>query len=209
MTRRTRTRCRPPVHPPPLPAHVRSHLLRPTVDVDQVIADYEADTVVSAICATHRIGLTRLYRILDEHRIPRRRPNAPRLPNRLRERILADYAAGREVPDIARRHRVSTSTVSSIANRAGQRAAMPAKGWDAFEEGEVWPPSNQAVMESIVAATRARVSVDRGRLDDVADAYDRGGVGAVQDVLNVSRSQAYRLIKLARERGLLTAGDQR
>ena len=90
-----------------------------SVDVDQVIADYEAETTVTAICATHRIGLTRLYRILDEHRIPRRRPNAPRLPKRLRERILADYAAGGEVPDIARRHRVPTSTVSSIATRAG------------------------------------------------------------------------------------------
>ena len=55
-----------------------------SVDVDQVIADYEAETTVTAICATHRIGLTRLYRILGEHRIPRRRPNAPRLPKRLR-----------------------------------------------------------------------------------------------------------------------------
>jgi len=100
---------------------------------------------------------------------------------------------------------VRVYSLTKLVALGAQRAAMPAKGWDAFEEGEVWPPSNQAVMESIVAATRARVSVDRGRLDDVADAYDRGGVGAVEAVLKVSRSQAYRLVRLARERGLIEA----
>ena len=74
-------------------------------------------------------------------------------------------------------------------------------GWEGYESGETWPPSNKAVMESIVAATRSRTSVDRERLDDVARHYAAGRVAGVQLGLSVSRSQAYRLITLAREQG--------
>ncbi len=90
-----------------------------SVDEVAVIADYEADATVDAICATHQLPLTRLYRILDRHQIPRRRPNAPRLPKRLRERILGDYNDGLDVLDVARRHGVSPATVSGLAVRHG------------------------------------------------------------------------------------------
>ena len=81
--------------------------------------------------------------------------------------------------------------------------ALPAVGWDGYDQGETWPPSNKAVMESIVAATRSRTSVDRERLDDVARHYTAGRIVGVEAALNVSRSQAYRLVKLAREAGLI------
>ncbi len=90
-----------------------------SVDEAAVVSDYEADVTVAAICATHDIGLVRLYRILDQHRIPRRRPNAPKLPKRLRERILKDYIAGVATEEIARRHGVSPQTVSNVAVRRG------------------------------------------------------------------------------------------
>ena len=35
------------------------------VDEAAVVADYEADVLVNAICASHQIPLNRLYRILD------------------------------------------------------------------------------------------------------------------------------------------------
>jgi len=89
------------------------------VDEAAVVSDYEADVTVAAICATHDIGLVRLYRILDQHRVPRRRPNAPKLPKRLRERILKDYVAGAITEEVARRHGVSPQTVSNIAVRHG------------------------------------------------------------------------------------------
>ena len=95
---------------------------RRLVDVDEraLIADYEANAdATDAICATHQIGLTRLYRILDRNQIPRRRPNAARLPKRPRERILRAYTNGDDVAEIARRHRVAPSTVSSLAVRQG------------------------------------------------------------------------------------------
>ncbi len=65
------------------------------------------------------IGLTRLYRILDKHQIPRRRQTAPRLGNRLRQRVLADYRAGMHVDDIARKHGIAAASVGSIALKAG------------------------------------------------------------------------------------------
>jgi hypothetical protein len=84
-----------------------------------VVADYEAGVIVAAICESHRIALSRLYRILDKHRVARRQPNAPRLPRRLRERILADYRAGTPTGEIARRHGVGHSTVSNVAAKHG------------------------------------------------------------------------------------------
>jgi len=90
-----------------------------SVDEAAVVADYEAGVTVDAICATHQLPLTRLYRILDRHHIPRRRPNSPRLPKRLRERILRDYQAGIDVAEVARRQGVSPATVSGLAVRHG------------------------------------------------------------------------------------------
>jgi hypothetical protein len=89
------------------------------VDEAAVVADYEAEVLVDAICASHQIGLVRLYRILDRHQIPRRRPNAPKLPKRLRQRILTDYRAGVPTEVIAHRHGVSHGTVSNIAAKPG------------------------------------------------------------------------------------------
>jgi len=86
---------------------------------------------------------------------------------------------------------------------AAKQVAMPSTGWKGHETGESWPPSNRAVMESIVAATRSRTSIDRSRLADVAEHFTAGGVAGVEHALNVSRSQAYRLIKLAREQGYI------
>jgi len=57
--------------------------------------------------------------VLDQRRVPRRRPNAPKLPKRLRERILKDYVAGAVTEEVARRHGVSPQTVSNIAVRHG------------------------------------------------------------------------------------------
>ena len=102
---------------------------------------------------------------------------------------------------------VRVYSLSKLAAIGAKQMAVPAKGWEAFDDGEPWPPSNKRVMESIVAATRARVSVDRDRLDEVARLHADGRVHAVEHGLNVSRSQAYRLIKLAREQGLIEQGD--
>ncbi|MDQ3543465.1 MAG: helix-turn-helix domain-containing protein, partial [Actinomycetota bacterium] len=64
-------------------------------------------------------GKRRLVAVLDQRRVPRRRPNAPKLPKRLRERILKDYVAGAITEEVARRHGVSPQTVSNIAVRHG------------------------------------------------------------------------------------------
>ena len=65
----------------------------------------------------HQLGLARLYRLLDEHHVPRRRVHAQRTPEAVQQKVVEDYAAGRSVYDIAKRHGVSTSTVSTIAWR--------------------------------------------------------------------------------------------
>jgi hypothetical protein len=56
-------------------------------------------------------------------------------------------------------------------------------------------------------ATRRRVSDDR--LERVADLYREGGAGAVMDEEAVGERQAYRLVRLAREAGLLGKGGER
>jgi hypothetical protein len=98
---------------------------------------------------------------------------------------------------------VRVYSLQKLAAIGAHESAMPFTGWDAFEEGETWPPTNKRTMESIVAATRSRVSPDRERLEEVARVHEAGGVRAVEKVLHVSRSQAYRLIKLAREAGYI------
>lgn len=50
------------------------------IDVVVLIADYEAGITVKAICESHGVGLSRLYRILDENRVPRRKPSTGRIP---------------------------------------------------------------------------------------------------------------------------------
>lgn len=94
---------------------------RRLVDVDEtaVVAGYEAYVTTGTTCHTHQIPLTRLYRILDAHQVSRRRPNAPKLPKKLRERILSDYTRGDDVAAIARRRGVAASTVSQVAQRHG------------------------------------------------------------------------------------------
>ena len=57
--------------------------------------------------------------------------------------------------------------------------------------------------EIIVTAVRRRNAVGDGRLSEVAALYEGGGIGTVEGKLAVSRSQAYRLVKQAREAGHL------
>jgi len=103
----------------------RNHRLQPP-DEEAIVAAYLGDTTVDAICETHHLGLVRLYRVLDRHRIPRRRPNAPRIDRRRVKLILADYATDLTVDQVAAKHGVSTSTVSRLAQRAWHLAcAVP------------------------------------------------------------------------------------
>jgi len=74
-----------------MPADGKRRLI--AVDESAVIVDYEGGATVDAICSTRQPPLTRLYRILDRHQVPRRWPNAPRL-KRLLARILRDYNVG-------------------------------------------------------------------------------------------------------------------
>lgn len=88
------------------------------VDVGSVLSDYEAGTAVRTICETHRIGLSRLYRMLDEHHVPRREPNhAARIPTDVEDEIAAAWIAGEPATSIAKRTGVSTSTVGNVGRR--------------------------------------------------------------------------------------------
>jgi hypothetical protein len=89
------------------------------IDEAGVVADYEAGATLATIQQSHDIGLVRLYRILDHHQVPRRRPTAPRLGNRVKQRVLADYRAGTPIDDIARKHHISPASVGNIALKAG------------------------------------------------------------------------------------------
>ena len=91
------------------------------IDEAGVVADYEAGATLAAIQQRYDIGLTRLYRILDHHQVPRRRPTAPRLGNRVRQRVLADYRAGMH----DRRHRPQARHLGGVGrqHRAGRRLA--------------------------------------------------------------------------------------
>jgi hypothetical protein len=89
------------------------------IDEAGVVADYDAGASLAAIQQHYNIGLTRLYRILDHHQVPRRRPTAPRLGNRVRQRVLADYRAGVPIDEIARKQGISPASVGNIALKAG------------------------------------------------------------------------------------------
>jgi hypothetical protein len=68
--------------------------------------------------------------------------------------------------------------------------------------GSTFSPDPTAAGEALARLPRRR-SVDSARLAEVAAAYRRGGAVAVKRDCNVSRSQAFRLVKQARESGLL------
>jgi hypothetical protein len=109
-----------------------------TIDEMDVVAAYTAGDHVQAICDHHGIALGRLYRILDRHQVERRRPNAPRIGERRRGRILASYRAGERVEDIARRHRVSPATVGNIAVKAGEVRQHQRTGRELVELVVAW-----------------------------------------------------------------------
>lgn len=77
---------------------------------------------MSAICARHNVGLTRLYyRVLDDHDVPRRRPVGPtEISARRRGAIAAAFHAGDTLHAVADRFGESPSTVSSIGRRDHQ-----------------------------------------------------------------------------------------
>lgn len=95
------------------------------LDVDQVIADYQAGATIDAITSGHNIAITRLYAILDDHGVPRRRSTTRTTSLAVQRRVVADYLAGVGVEDIAYRHRVSSSTVSNIVRRAKVEMRAP------------------------------------------------------------------------------------
>jgi hypothetical protein len=57
--------------------------------------------------------------------------------------------------------------------------------------------------ESVIEVVRERLLVDRKRLKQVAKHYKVGGVDAVMDNLQLRRTHAYRLIRYARNDGLI------
>jgi hypothetical protein len=73
--------------------------------------------------------------------------------------------------------------------------AQPGGGYE-FDDS----PESQ---EFLARAIRRRTTVDESRLQEVADVYRLAGVSGVERTLYVSRSQAYRLVKQAREAGLI------
>lgn len=64
-------------------------------------------------------------------------------------------------------------------------------------------PAEPVAVETVVRAVRKRETVTTDRLAEVAHFYELGGVAGIEAVLYVSRGQAYRLVKQAREAGLL------
>lgn len=96
------------------------------VALDSVIAEYEAGTAVRAICERHRIGWSTLYRILDDHHVPRREPeHASPIPEAIQDEIAAAYQRGEPVAAIAERFGVSKGTVSNVGRRrCAQRVHM-------------------------------------------------------------------------------------
>jgi transposase-like protein len=153
------------------------------------VADYEADVTVGAICATHQIGLTRLYRILDRHQVERRRPNAPRLPKRLRQRILADYIAGVDVDKIAHRHGVSHGTVSNIAARHGV-LRNPHRNRDELVELVVrWFIGGDTTHEERQTIVRIGVRTRQPGLRSLADLDPAIAADVIRRLLDVLREQ--------------------
>ena len=100
------------------------------VDFDSVVAAYESGEQVRALCVQHRIGVTTLYRILDDCHVPRREPDhAQRTPELVQDQIAAAYQRGDTVAAIAKRFGVSKGTVSNVGRRRfGQRMTVRRHG---------------------------------------------------------------------------------
>jgi hypothetical protein len=77
--------------------------------------------------------------------------------------------------------------------------AVEAWGFTAVDgKPGTWSPDSAGVREALDALPRRRRHTSPERLQNVASAYRRGKVQAVQDELHVSEPQAYRLIAKAR-----------
>ena len=100
-----------------MPPRPRARVRLLDVDISALLADYEGGVTVKMLCHTYGIGLSRLYRILDDNHVPRRKQSRPRVALDVQRKIVADYAAGEAIARIADRHGVSTSAVSDIARR--------------------------------------------------------------------------------------------
>ncbi len=109
------------------------------VDVDELIADYNAGTIVTELCKQHRIGLSTLYRLLDEHHIERRRPNnRVRTPKAVQVKVATDYQAGIPIKVIAERHGVSYSNVSNIGRRHHQQRNSVRRRTELIDLAVIW-----------------------------------------------------------------------
>lgn len=85
------------------------------------MADYLAGVTVDEICSSHDVKLTRLYRVLADHKVPRRKPTKQhRVDPVIREQIALAYRRGDLVRDIAHRYGVSSATVSNIGAEDGR-----------------------------------------------------------------------------------------
>jgi len=91
------------------------------VDEQAVIRDYAAGVGIRELTEIHDVGLSRLYRILADHGVERRRPGQQRIGESTREQIWLEYRRGGLVAEIARRNGVSTSTVSNIGGAHAHR----------------------------------------------------------------------------------------
>ncbi len=58
----------------------------------------------------HGGSSSRLYRILDDNRVPRRKASKPKIPLYVQREIVAEYAGDAPIASIAARHAVATST---------------------------------------------------------------------------------------------------
>jgi hypothetical protein len=114
----------------------------------------------------------------------------------------------------------TTEVARGISIRDLLASALRFQTWEAFPDpdatgGLIGRPGapldlTEAVMGSV---RRRRVPVDDDRLREVAEAYRErwrpGNAAAFAESLLCSERQMYRLLKLARERGFLTDGDNK
>ena len=139
------------------------------IDEAGVVADYEAGATLAAIQQRYDIGLTRLYRILDHHQVPRRRPTAPRLGNRVRQRVLADYRAGMPIDDIAHKHGISPASVGNIALKAGLTRGRRYTGDELVEMIVAWFVGDDIGESERDAITKVGVHLAQPGLRSLAD----------------------------------------
>ena len=82
------------------------------------------------------------------------------------------------------------------------KQALSPLGFAPEGNGRGFTPDPAGTAAALGTLPRRR-SVTRARLTEVAAAYQRGGAKAVERDCNVSRSQAFRLVKQARKAGVL------